>query len=74
MPIAPKELFYQKIVEELHVSGCESYGRINARVKSAASFQLCKIWAETPSQILGKPLEHLAEVAILEFQDIYVHQ
>src|SRR5256885_4905569 len=72
--IAAEKFFDQKVVEELHVSGGEPDRRVYAVIERAALFQGREISLETSPQVLGQALEHLAEVAILKLQDIYVHQ
>src|SRR2546429_3493960 len=74
MPIATKKLFYQKIVEELHVRGGKSDCRIDSFMKSTAVSHLFKRLRKPAAQIAGEILEHLSKVAILELQHVDIHE
>jgi hypothetical protein len=71
---AAEELLDQKVVEELHVGRREADCRVNAVVERPLLLQPPEVGSEAAAQRGGEPLEHLAEVPILELQHVDVHQ
>src|ERR1044071_5238136 len=72
--IAAKQLLDQKVIKKLHVEGGETDSRIDVCMHRATTLQLCKLRGETSPQVVNQPFKHLAEVAVLEFEYVDVHQ